>query len=625
MPLARAAQELGKAVEEQAVRFRDACDQWTDHEQPPARATLEQIKEVANELGQALHVFSPTASERISTLLVHLDEVFERGNSQQVFEALIELAKAMQVFSGHAIEVILTGRQPDEFHEALHITRSACRELSDSMHQELGRLRTTINLATEQGQPCPELSGLEQMAGVLLMLGAQADGDELMKLAREQAWVHDVEAVANSLSRAEAWAYALTTHTPHLRKVEEGSGALPTGPQELTPVDQDTDAGLNTDTAPVASDPAHKPMSPGEHHIQEAAAGPIPAAHQDTDTGLDPGTGLGAIVPIQAMSPVEQDIPDLETYALRQAQHSATPPANQPLAESDSDPVERPHEPSVEIGLTHMIESLDRAEEEPVGVFYKEARQLMEAVGLMLPKWKDEPKLEASMAIRRAFHTLRLAATATQHHDIARLASAIEASLNDALSQIQGPSAQVRQGVIQAHAYLQDALRGDMGEWLDEGLYALETAKKKAVEKSATVARQEWAEIPAHSKELFHEFMATKWDILTRPEHQDFWMAMRVLETALRMVGADGYTIALGIAQEKRRMTLSARQCLNLLYQEHLNFHRGLTSERLLSLLEDNIRLAKQAWARKDAQALEQLLREQAQLLIEHGCLTKNS
>lgn len=558
-PKAQAAQELKSALDDHILRVRDLVDQWSE-DNPPDSAAKEALDAAVQDLTRALLVVCPQASEQAEGVASLVHQACHTPNPRQAREHLFEACVTLTRLVGQTTSMVMSGERRDGRHGADHILHSAHQELAETLHDELKRLRACIRQAYNHDKPCEDLSApLLQVAGALFLIGDESGALELRSLASSEAWLSNPQALAEALSQAEGQAYALMGYMPHMRRTDR-----PESPSEPT-------TGTSCEEVPRTT---------GEKREERGK-------------------------PEEALAPAKQNTGPLESEQVA--------PGGQEQSQA------RPT-PKVSEDLSRARDGEEPRAGHQVGVFQQEARQLMRAVGQQLPKWNQEPRQEASMAIRRAFHTLRGAAATAGRHDIERLAGAIESVLNNALSQIQGPAPEVRQGVIQAHVCLTDALEGDTGEWLERGLDALDVGKSKSLERSTVAARKEWASIPTHSKEIFHEFMANKWPVLAQPEHPDFWVAMRVLGTALKMVGADGYTLALAIAQDKKRLTVSARKCLDALYQEHLDFHRGLSTERLLVLLEQNIGLAKEAWARKDTQALDGLLQEQSQLLSEHGC-----
>lgn len=558
-PKAQAALELKSALDDHILRVRDLVDQWSE-ETPPDSTVKEALDDAVQDLTRALSVVCSQASEEAAGVASLVHQACRTPHPKQAREHLFEACVTLTRLVGQTTSMVIAGKHCDGNHGADHILHSAYQELAETLHDELKRLRACIRQAYNHDKPCEDLSApLLQVAGALFLIGDESGALELRSLASSKAWLSNYHALAEALSQAEGQAYALVGHMPHIRRTDRPE----------SPIDPTT--GVSCEEVSRTT---------GEKG-------------EDKDK------------PEKALAPAKQNTGSLESEQADPSGQEQTQARPMPKVSEDSSQAKDDEE--------HLTGH-------QVGVFREEARQLMRAVGQQLSKWNQEPRLEASMAVRRAFHTLTGAAATAGRHDIERLAGAIESVLNNALSQIQGPAPEVRQGVIQAHVCLTDALEGDTGEWLERGLDALDVGKSKSLERSAVAARKDWASIPTHSKEIFHEFMASKWPVLAQPEHPDFWVAMRVLGTALKMVGADGYTLALAIAQDKKRLTVSARKCLDALYQEHLDFHRGLSTDRLLVLLEQNIGLAKEAWARKDTQALDGLLQEQSQLLSEHGC-----
>lgn len=125
------------------------------------------------------------------------------------------------------------------------------------------------------------------------------------------------------------------------------------------------------------------------------------------------------------------------------------------------------------------------------------------------------------------------------------------------------------------------------------------------------------------AEDSFFDFLEEQWDVLTQPEHEDFWVAMRLLEKGVGMLGAYAHANALSLARERKRMDADSEAILVFLHQRFRASRPLFRPGRILELMESSLREARTAFDRGDVSGLVALLQSQAALLSEHGYMVE--
>lgn len=244
--------------------------------------------------------------------------------------------------------------------------------------------------------------------------------------------------------------------------------------------------------------------------------------------------------------------------------------------------------------------------------------------------WARAPKTEQTFALRRFFLSMAGPNTGATGF-VPEACSLVVDILNQTLGRMEPPSILVRAVLIQAHReILSFSESTDPEAGLVRRTSLLEKLKQANSSLNSTACVHEgwftdWPVLDEIPREALLDFMAFRWPILTHPSHPDFWIAVRLLESALFMVGARRHAEALRSARAQSRLDQPTAELLSFLYDYYKKARPGFSPERLLHFLQGNLQTALDAFSKGDLGTLDQVLREQAQTLGEHGYMANFS
>lgn len=250
--------------------------------------------------------------------------------------------------------------------------------------------------------------------------------------------------------------------------------------------------------------------------------------------------------------------------------------------------------------------------------------------------WISNSRSQDALELRKGFRQAATALLEEGSSSAQALAQGCGGLLSQMLESMEAPGlhqkAAVLQGFRSLATYLNAplspsrALETSMQEALDRVEKAVQIqplTTPMAVLKSLdpTHASRDWPVLSTQAEEALWDFLARHWDTLKRVEDPDFWMAIALLETALRLIGAETQARVLANARKEQALDFLASRVLEDLLAQYNRKRSVETAEHLVRRLEENLRAARLALTTNDDTTLRHLLAHHHDLLQEFGSM----
>ena len=251
--------------------------------------------------------------------------------------------------------------------------------------------------------------------------------------------------------------------------------------------------------------------------------------------------------------------------------------------------------------------------------------------------WVSHSRTQDALELRKGFRKAATALLLKEGSGSAQaLAQGCEGLLSQMLESMEAPGLHQKAAVLQGFRSLATYLNA-----LPSPSMALETSLKEALERvekavliqplttpmavlkslDPTHASRDWPVLSTQTEEALWDFLARHWGTLKCVEDPDFWMAIALLETALRLIGADTQARVLANARKEQALDFLASRVLEDLLAQYNRKRSVGTAERLVRRLEENLKAARLALTTNDDATLRHLLAHHHDLLQEFGSL----